>query len=264
MSALQMQHMLQGLVVQRRVIKALILREVHTIYGDTKLGYLWVLIQSAFGIGVFWVMRELLHAQNPHGMPVAVFLILGFGVWYVISGCINKCMNAVRSNLPLLTFPQVTELDVMLGRVIVICVTQLVVTVLLLGIAAALDIEISVYSPRLLFICFTLIPVFGLGCGTLLSALAVFIPSLERIVPLMMRLLFFASGVFFSATSFTKDIADILSYNPILQLVELTRCAFSFSYPRDGLSLIYISAVSLSVLTLGLLLERYVRTRRQR
>lgn len=264
MSALQMQRMLQGFVVQRRVIKALMLREVHTIYGDAKLGYLWVLIQSAFGIGVFWAMRVFLHAQNPHGMPVAVFLIIGFGVWYVISDCISKCMNAVRSNLSLLTFPQVTELDVMLGRVIVICVTQLLVTVLLLGAAAAMGIAVTLYSAGLLFSCMALIPAFGLGCGALLSALAVFFPSIERIVPLVMRLLFFVSGVFFSVTSFTKDIADILSYNPILQLVELSRCAFSFSYPRDGLSLTYISVVSLSVLALGLLLERYVRPRRER
>lgn len=259
-----MHHMLQGLTVQRRVIKALILREVHTIYGDTMLGYLWVLIQSAFGIGVFWGMRVFLHAQDPHGMPVAVFLIIGFGVWSVVSSCISKCMNAVRSNLPLLTFPQVTELDVMLGRVIVICVTQLLVTIILLSAAAAMGITVTLYSAGLLLFCMALIPAFGLGCGALLSALAVFIPALERIVPLVMRLLFFVSGVFFSVTSFSKDIADILTYNPILQLVELTRCALSFSYPRDGLSLSYIAVVSLCVLALGLLLERYVRSRRER
>ena len=256
--------MMQGFAVQRRVILALILREVHTIYGDAKLGYLWVLIQSAFGIGVFWAVRAFMHAQDPHGMPVAVFLIVGFGVWTVISSSISKCMNAVQSNLPLLTFPQVTELDVMVGRVVVIYVTQILVSVILLGIAAVFDIEVNCSSAGLLYICLALIPLFGLGCGMLLSALAVFFPVLERMVPLVMRMLFFLSGVFFSVNTFSKDVAYVLSYNPILQLVELMRCALSFSYPRDGLSLTYVSVITLSVLALGLLLERYVRPRRER
>lgn len=259
-----MRELLSGFAVQKRVIMALMLRETHTIYGDSKLGYLWVVIQSVFGIGVFWAVREFVGASDPHGMPVAVFLILGFGVWSVIADSISKCMSAVRSNLPLLTFPQVTELDVMIGRVLVIYFTQIVVTLLLLGAAYALEVRVEIYSPGLLIACLLLIPAFGLGCGMLLSALAVFIEALERIVPLVLRLLFFISGVFFSVTMFTADIADFLTYNPILQLVELTRCAMSFSYPRTGLSLSYIAVLTLCVFSVGLLLERYVRPRRER
>ncbi len=43
-----------ALTVQGRVIAALILREVHTLYGNTKLGYLWAIIQTVFAISVFW------------------------------------------------------------------------------------------------------------------------------------------------------------------------------------------------------------------
>lgn len=258
-----MSDLLQGFAVQKRVILALMLRETHTIYGDAKLGYLWVVIQSVFGIAVFWGMREFVGASDPHGMPVAVFLILGFGVWNVIADSISKCMSAVRSNLPLLTFPQVTELDVMIGRMLVIYFTQIVVTAILLAAAFAMGIEVEIYSPGLLIACILLIPAFSLGCGIFLSALAVFFEALDRIVPLVMRLLFFISGVFFSVTAFTSDIAEILSYNPMLQLVELTRCAMSFSYPRTGLSLSYVLVVTLTMLSLGLLLERYVRSRRE-
>ena len=43
-----------ALIVQGRVIYALMMREVHTIYGTSRLGYLWALIQTMWGIGVFW------------------------------------------------------------------------------------------------------------------------------------------------------------------------------------------------------------------
>lgn len=73
------QELRSGFTVQCRVIAALMLREVHTINGNSKLGYFWVLLQNAFSIGVFWVLREFMNApctaRNEHG---AVF---SFGFW---------------------------------------------------------------------------------------------------------------------------------------------------------------------------------------
>uniref|UniRef100_UPI00345E3A1A ABC transporter permease n=1 Tax=uncultured Bilophila sp. TaxID=529385 RepID=UPI00345E3A1A len=109
-----------ALTVQGRVIAALILREVHTLYGNTRLGYLWAIIQTAFNIAVFWLFREFLGAHAPHGMGIAVFLLCGFIPWYMFSSTIARCMSAVNANQALLTFPQVTELDLMIARVIVI------------------------------------------------------------------------------------------------------------------------------------------------
>lgn len=58
-----------ALTVQGRVIYALVLREVHTLYGNTRLGYLWAIIQTAFNIAVFWLFREFLRSALPprHG-----------------------------------------------------------------------------------------------------------------------------------------------------------------------------------------------------
>lgn len=72
-----------GLVVQGRVLGALMLREIHTINGNSKLGYLWVLIQSVFGIAVFWALRTYMGAHAPGGMSMALFLAIGFGLWSI-------------------------------------------------------------------------------------------------------------------------------------------------------------------------------------
>ena len=127
-----------ALTVQGRVITALILREVHTLYGNTRLGYLWAIIQTAFNIGVFWLFRESLGAHAPHGMGMAVFLLCGFIPWYMFRDTISRCVKAVSANQALLTFPQVTELDLMIARCIVVWGTQLVCAVIILSIAAAL------------------------------------------------------------------------------------------------------------------------------
>ena len=49
--------LVNAIAVQLRVIWALMLREIHTINGKSRLGYLWVLIQGVFNVAVFWALR---------------------------------------------------------------------------------------------------------------------------------------------------------------------------------------------------------------
>ena len=203
--------MSSGWIVQGRVIMALILREVHTLYGSSRLGYLWAVIQTMFGIGIFWGIREIAGARAPHGMSVLMFLLAGFGLWATFSETLTKCMSAVSGNKALLTFPQVTPLDLMLSRTVVVWGTQLSSGCVITGIAAFCGTSLYVSDWTGLFAAFLLTPLLGLGCGMLCASLAVFWPTLEKIVPMILRILFFASGIFFSVSMFPKNIADTRS-----------------------------------------------------
>ena len=245
--------MSSGWIVQGRVIMALILREVHTLYGSSRLGYLWAVIQTMFGIGIFWGIREIAGARAPHGMSVLMFLLAGFGLWATFSETLTKCMSAVSGNKALLTFPQVTPLDLMLSQLSSGCVIT--------GIAAFCGTSLYVSDWTGLFAAFLLTPLLGLGCGMLCASLAVFWPTLEKIVPMILRILFFASGIFFSVSMFPKNIADILLLNPVMQLIELLRQSLSRGYVAPTYDYLYIVAFCVVSLCLGGLLERYARKR---
>lgn len=254
-----------GLIVQGRVIGALVLREIHTINGNSQLGYLWVLIQSIFSIGVFWGVRHFMGAgQAPHGMNMALFLAIGFGLWSIFSNGINRCMSAVEGNRALLTFPQVTELDVMVARIIVISATQIIVMGLIFAFVKLLmeDAFMLGNLPLLLFLLIA-VPLLSLGIGMLLSSLAVFIPALNKIVPMMLRILFFVSGVFYSVSVFSQSISEFLLLNPILHAIELFRMSLHAPYVVPGVSWKYVLACSVITCCLGCYMERYVRTRRR-
>ena len=62
-----------ALIVQGRVIYALMMREVHTIYGTSRLGYLWALFDTIMGIVIFWALRTVMGFHPPHGMPILFF-----------------------------------------------------------------------------------------------------------------------------------------------------------------------------------------------
>lgn len=240
---------------------ALILREVHTLYGSSRLGYLWAVIQTMFGIGIFWGIREIAGAPGSARHVRFDVPACGFGLWATFSETLTKCMSAVSRNKALLTFPQVTPLDLMLSRTVVVWGTQLSSGCVITGIAAFCGTSLYVSDWTGLFAAFLLTPLLGLGCGMLCASLAVFWPTLEKIVPMILRILFFASGIFFSVSMFPKNIADILLLNPVMQLIELLRQSLSRGYVAPTYDYLYIVAFCVVSLCLGGLLERYARKR---
>ncbi len=250
-----------ALTVQGRVIYALAMREVHTLYGNTRLGYLWAIIQTAFNIAVFWGMRELLGAHAPHGMGMAVFLLCGFIPWYMFSNVVTRCMTAARANQALLTFPQVTELDLMIARLIVVWGTQLLCAGILLTIAASLGESVEVRHPESLAATLFVAPLLGWGVGMIFASLARFWTTLERLVPILMHLLFFISGLFFQVSELPARFSSPLLYNPIAQIIEWQRYGFSASCAPPMYSIGYILAWCCVSISLGLLFERYARGR---
>ena len=203
-----------ALTVQGRVIYALAMREVHTLYGNTRLGYLWAIIQTAFNIAIFWGMREFVGAHAPHGMSMAVFMLCGFIPWYMFSDTAVRCMTAVRANQALLTFPQVTELDLMIARLIVVWGTQLLCAGILLSIAAALGEPVELRHPESLAATLFVAPLLGWGVGLVFASLARFWSTLERLVPILMRILLFVfSGLRASGSLLNPSFVQSCSSN---------------------------------------------------
>lgn len=249
--------------VQCRIITALVIREIYTLYGHTKLGYIWAIIRSAFGILFFWALRTIMQTRPPHGMTILCFLGCGFLIWYIISEILTKSMRAIDGNRNLLTFPQVFPLDVMIARAVVVVSTQIVTFGTILGIGIMFGYPVFISDIGLLFTALMLAVSFGLGCGATLSALAAYAPTLHNIVPMVLRILFFASGVFFSVSMFSHRVGEWLLLNPIMQIIEMTRTAMSQGYVSPYFDVEYLLFVNLAVLSTGLLLERFTRRRLQ-
>ena len=250
-----------ALKVQGRVIYALMMREVHTIYGSSRLGYLWALIQTMWGIFVFWGLRYAMGATAPHGMHILMFLITGFGLYNIFNSIITKCMSAVSGNKALLTFPQVTPVDLMVSRMIIVWATELLAALLLIAVGMLFGVPVYITDFGGFAAILLLTPLLGLGVGMTLASLAVLYPTLEKIVPMVLRIMFFVSGLFYSATMLPSYVLEYLWYNPMLQIIEWGRVCLSRGYTTIDYSELYLASVTLISLCFGLLFERYVRGR---
>ncbi|MFO7687361.1 MAG: ABC transporter permease [Desulfobacterales bacterium] len=242
-----------------RVVWALMLRETKTLFGRHKLGYLWALINAAFSIGIFWAIRDFAGFHAPHGLSTPVFLVGGFIPWYLFSETVTSGMNSVGGNRALLAYPQVFPLDIQTARALLQGAMYVCVMAVLLGVAHAMDYRVTLHDPARMLAALSLALLLGYGTGTVCSALNLMWPTTARVVPLILRVMFFVSGLFFSVDAMPRYVQRYLFFNPVSHVIESLRSSLSASFNSRFVYLPYVIGFVLVSLLLGLLLERYSR-----
>lgn len=254
-----MTDLVKGLKTQVRVVRALMLRETKTLFGKHKLGYLWAFIQAVFLIFLFWVIRDRGNVLPPFGISPVVFLLGGFIPWLFFSETVSRSLKAIGGNKALLAYPQVFPVDLIIARTLLVSATYLCVMALILMLLGLYGHPVTLDQPATILLSLALTVGLSFGIGTICSALNVMQPTTERVVPMILRIMFFTSGLFFSMSELPLSVQKILFYNPLSHTIELLRSGFANSYPDRFVSLPYVTGFVLVVLGLGLLLERYSR-----
>jgi capsular polysaccharide transport system permease protein len=104
---------------------------------------------------------------------------------------------------------------------------------------------------------------FSFGIGLVLGAIAIYVPAMEKVVPMVLRVMFFMSGVFFSPQQLAGRFGNAVMWNPVTNYIEMLRSAFQHTSMNPIIKTEYVVWMTLSLLFLGLLLERYVRRKRE-
>lgn len=253
----------RGLLVQIHVINALILRETRTRFGQSQLGYLWALIEPMLWIATMAGMYALGGSTGKTGMTMVGFIGTGIVTYELFRNCQARVMVAVSSNMPLLFYPQVQPVDMMLSRVLLEYATWFSVFTIILGGEALLRGEFTVDDPLLVMNGLLLAGALGGSLGSVLCSLSAYSASIDRIANAALRPLMFASGTFFAFEDVPQQVAAYLVYNPVLHVVEAVRDGWYPSYTATRTTPWYPLAWTIGLAFLALALERVVRPKLQ-
>ncbi len=250
-----------GLHEQLQVIHALVLRESRTRFGAHQLGYIWALLEPLFWVltfyGIFYFTGRAIHP----GMDVVSFITTGIIPYYLFRDTLARAQGAIDANKGLLFYPQVHPLDLVLARVSLEFVTLVTVFIIIMGGHSLYLGELRIDSLLAVMTGLLLASLLGAALGLFFCALGVYNKLVDRLVPLLMRPLFFISGLFFTANELPAHARDILLWNPILHCVELVRDGWFDSYHAGHLNLPYVAFWILGFAYSGLVLERVARRR---
>src|SRR5215813_9279070 len=104
--------------INRRVIGALVLRELLTRYGRNNIGFLWLFIEPmlfTLVVTAFWAATRTIHGSN---IPIVAFALTGYSSLIMWRNMANRSIGALNSNKPLLYHRQVRVMDVYFSRLL--------------------------------------------------------------------------------------------------------------------------------------------------
>lgn len=249
-----------ALVVQYRVCKALILRDIRTRFFGNGLGYIVAILWPLTHIGLLLLAFYYAGRTAPIGDSLVLFfttaLIPALGVRYIS----RFTLASVIQNKPLTAFPIVKFMDIILARCILEAAAFCCVVALLAVILFLLGETVQPEYPVGAAEAFLTTVLLGLGMGAFFGVIAIKMPGIS--IPFMLAyiVLYMTSGVIFIPSALPQQVIVVVSWNPVLHAVEWMRESYYLGYNSAVLDKEYVVGIGLGFLFFALLMEKTFRS----
>jgi ABC-type polysaccharide/polyol phosphate export permease len=244
--------MLVSLGVQRRVLHALLMREIITRFGRENLGVLWLVGEPMlFTMGIVTLWSAIgLHHGSP--IPIVAFAVTGYSSVLLWRNCATRAGGAIAQNKQLLFHRNVRVIDVLITRIIIE-----------IGGATGSFIMLSLlfifvgWMPMpddLLEVVFgwTMLAWFGASLALLIGAGTAFSEIVERLWHPVSYLMFPISGAAFMVDWLPQGLQNVVLLLPMVHGVEILREGYFGNSVRTHYDLGYMAMCCLVLSLAGL------------
>ena len=249
---------LKELVQYKYLIIMFVKRDFKTMYKQTILGPLWIIINPLMTTLMYTIVFGNIANIPTDGMPQIVFYMLGTTVWTYFSSCLTKTSSTFTGNAAIfgkVYFPRlVTPISTVISGLINFGVQFL----MFLGFMAYFMIKGSPIEPNLWILITPLLLVqlaaLALGFGIIISSMTTKYRDLAVLVGFGVQLWMYATPVVYPASQIGGKLKTLMMLNPVSPIVESFRYAFlgSGSIPWNYLGISVVT--TLVVLFAGVVL----------
>ena len=249
---------LKELIQYKDLIVMFVKRDFKTMYKQTILGPLWIIINPLMTTLMFTIVFGNIANISTDGMPQIVFYMLGTTVWTYFSSCLTKTSSTFTGNAAIfgkVYFPRlVTPISTVISGLINFGVQFL----MFLGFMAYFMIKGSPIEPNLWILITPLLLVqlaaLALGFGIIISSMTTKYRDLAVLVTFGVQLWMYATPVVYPASQIGGKLKTLMMLNPVSPIVESFRYAFlgSGSIPWNYLGISVVT--TLVVLFAGVVL----------
>lgn len=246
-----------ALQVTLSVWNALFLREALARLFKSRGAWFWVMFEPLFHIGYLLVIYSVIRIRVIGGIDVVTWLTIGFLCYFTFQRTYDQVTRAIRDNKGLLSYRQVKPIDTIIAR-------AGLEAFLMVGLVTAMALVAMLWGrplwpgdPIVMIVAFFGLWLTGLGCGLVAAVIVELVQEGQVFLSILMRPLYFISGVIFPLTALQPPYREWLMYNPVANGVEVARAAFApFYHAVPEASLAYLYGFGLVSLFLGLALHR--------
>lgn len=253
----------ESLAIQFRVIKALVLREIHTRYARENIGFLWMAGEPILFTGGVIAMRSLLpfFPREEHGMTLVGFLMTGYMPFLLYRHMISHCIHAVRNSGSVLYHRQVRMLDIYIARLIM----EGVGTIMAFAFGCTLFVSLGMMElPKNLFLLYAGWFYALWFCGSfaiLLGAASELSSLVDKLYNPMSYLSLPISGAFYMVNWLPHTWQQYALYVPLVHYFEMIRGGYFGTALVVHYNVAYITGWCLAFTFGGLAMIRVARSR---
>lgn len=249
---------LKELLQYKDLITMFVKRDFKTLYKQTILGPLWIIINPLFTTIMYTIVFGNIANISTDGMPQIVFYMLGTTVWTYFSTCLTKTSTTFTGNAAIfgkVYFPRlVTPISTVVSGLINFTVQFMMFLCFAIYyyiIGAPIHPNIYILITPLLLLQLACL---SLGFGVIISSLTTKYRDLAVLVTFGVQLWMYATPVVYPASQIGGKLKTLMMLNPVSPIVESFRYAFlgSGSIPWNFLGISVIT--TLVVLFIGVVL----------
>lgn len=221
------------------------------------ISYVWWILEPLLEMGVFYLVFAVLLERG--GPNFVQFLLVGLVAWKWFGTTSQHCCNALtgakglinRAALPKVIFPTVVILrDTFKAGIAMLMVWGFVV-------ASGFPPNTAYHALPVILLTQLLLVA---AVGYVLAAAVPFVPDLTFLVTLILRMVFFLSGVFFSPERIPPEYQTYFFLNPVARLIDDYRGVLLHGQWPEWEPLLVIALASLLVILFAVRLMRRFET----
>lgn len=252
--------LIQGFDVQRHVIGALIMRELHTRYGRENIGYLWMIVEPMLLATAVAVLHgksgDGAHVQDFQPVP---FALGGYCVFMVFRSVVTRAESTLEANKPLLFHRTVTIFDMLLARAVLEGVATFAALAILLAGTWTFGLGEPPARPLTFVAAYMLMVWFAFALSMPICAGAYLSKAVSKFVHPLTYIAMPISGAFFLLAWIPQPFRGWLAWSPINQIFEMLHAGQFRSVDSFDVDPLYIVQWCLALTLAGLLSLRAVR-----
>jgi capsular polysaccharide transport system permease protein len=242
--------------IQRRVIWALLMREVITRFGRENIGVLWLLGEPmifTLGVATLWTFGNL---HTVSSIPIVAFAITGYSSVLLWRNTVSRCNSGIQQNATLLYHRNVRVIDVFVTRIVLemsgATASFIVLSCIFIGtewIAPPVNMLMVVFG-------WLMLVWFGAALAILIGAATSYSELVERLWHPASYLLFPLSGAAFMVDWLPEGAQRVVLMLPMVHGVEIVREGYFGDKVQTHYDLAYMAFVNLTLTLVGLFLLR--------
>lgn len=215
------------IVQYRSILRLLIARDLKVRYAGSLLGYVWTVLDPLLMSIVYWfIFTKIFQRSAGVGFePFLLYLVSGQLAWAWFSGGVSGVSRALRSEAQMVRSSNVPR-ELWVLRVVASKGVEYLFSLPVLVIFAVVYTKTPSRYTWLLPVGWVMEAMLIVGVGLILAPCTVLFKDLERIVPIVMRVLFYASPILYSVGNVPASVRSVFSVNPTVGFLTATHAVF--------------------------------------